>query len=379
MKSPHSLPVLEQLKINLAKTELLQVILGPRQVGKTTSVLHFLKGYPASSIYESADKVFSNGQDWLREIWQKARENSSLLVIDEIQKIENWSEVVKKLWDEERRRKNPIKCILLGSSSLSIQRGLSESLTGRFQLIRMHHWNFSESRSAYDLSFEDYLRRGGYPGSYQMNETSEWANYVKQSIITTVIEKDILQENTVKSPALFRQAFEILMSYPAQEISYTKLLGQLQNKGNTDLVKHYIHLYEGAYLVKTLPKFSANQIKIRASSPKILPLCPAFYFLTILGDYSQEERGRAFEVIVGMQLVRTGYDLSYWREKNNEVDFVLKVGRAIYAIEVKSGRRRSANGIEAFLKLYPKARAVIITPDNYLNFEKHPLQFLENA
>lgn len=379
MKSPLSLPVLEQLEENLNKTDLLQVIQGPRQVGKTTSVLQFLKGYPGPSLYESADKVFSNGQDWLREIWQKARENSSLLVIDEIQKIENWSEVVKKLWDEERRRKKPIKCILLGSSSLSIQRGLSESLTGRFQMIRMHHWNFNESHQAYNLSFEDYLKRGGYPGSYQFNKTLEWADYVKHSIVETVIEKDILQDNTVKSPALFRQAFEILMSYPAQEISYTKLLGQLQNKGNTDLVKHYIKLFEGAFLVRALPKYSSNQIKIRATSPKILPLCPAFYFLTILADYSQEERGRAFEVIVGMQLVRTGHDLYYWREKNHEVDFVLKVGRTVYAIEVKSGRRRSPSGLEAFLKLYPKAKAVIINPDNYQNFEKNPLHFLENV
>lgn len=371
------LPVIKQLEANLSGANLIQVVIGPRQVGKTTSVLQFLEAYSHPSIYESATKTFANGQSWLVEVWERARREATLLVIDEIQKIENWSEIVKKLWDEERRRAKPIKCVLLGSSSLEIQRGLTESLTGRFQLLRMHHWNLQESSAAAGLGLEEYLMRGGYPGSYAMSDRRSWAEYLKHSIVDTVIEKDILQQHTVKSPALFRQAFELLMSYPAQEISYTKLLGQLQNKGNTELVKHYISLYEGAFLVRALSKYSESPLRLRSSSPKILPLCPAFYFLTILADYSAEERGRAFEVAVGMQLVRTGHDLFYWREKNDEVDFVLKVGRRVYAIEAKSGRRRTGNGISAFLAHFPSAKTVFVTPENYQSFEADPMKFLE--
>jgi predicted AAA+ superfamily ATPase len=194
-----------------------------------------------------------------------------------------------------------------------------------------------------------------------------------------VIEKDILLNHTVKSPALFRQAFELLMSYPAQEISYTKLLGILQGKGNTDLIKNYLRLYEGAFLVKALEKFSTNKLKVRSSSPKILPLCPAFYYVGIQTPYSSTERGHVFEMVVGAQLVRTGAPLYYWREKNEEVDYVLKVGRKIYAIEVKSGKRERSGGLESFKKKFPTSKCVIINTENYIKFEASPIEFMDSV
>ncbi len=266
---------------------------------------------------------------------------------------------------------------MLGSSSLEIQKGLTESLTDRFQLIPVYHWNFQESRDGYDLTFEEYLKYGGYLGSYPMRNSADWADYVRNSIVSTVVEKDILQFQNIKSPALFRQAFEILMSYPAQEISYTKLLGQLQSRGNTELIKNYIRLYEGAFLVKALEKFSTQALKVKTSTPKILPLAPCFYYTTLLDHYSPEERGRAFELVVGAQLVRTGESLYYWREKNHEVDFVLKKGKKIWAIEVKSGRKKNHGGIELFLKKFPSVQAVVVTAENYVHFEKDVLGFLE--
>lgn len=198
---------------------------------------------------------------------------------------------------------------------------------------------------------------------------------MKNSIVSTVVEKDILQFSKVRNPALFRQAFEMLISYPAQEISYTKLLGQLQDRGNVELIKHYISLYEGAYLIKTLEKYSAKAIKVKSSSPKIIPLAPALVFLPIRSDFSPEERGRAFEALVGAQLLRTGEELFYWREGNSEVDFVLKKGRALWAIEVKSGRKRNASGLDNFTRIYSNARAVVITVDNYSSFERDPMAF----
>lgn len=380
MKNLVNLRIIDELEASLSlQSELIQVILGPRQVGKTTSILHFLENkYKNPSHYVSADKIFQNSSSWIREEWQKATAGNALLVIDEVQKVENWAEVIKSLWDESKKNQKRIRCVLLGSSSLEIQKGLTESLTGRFKLIRAHHWNYHESKSGYNLTFDEYLKFGGYPGSYPMiKDEVEWSNYVKTSIIETVIEKDILLNHTVKSPSLFKQAFEMIVSYPAQEISYTKLLGQLQNKGNTEIIKYYLRLYEGAFLVKTLEKFSTNKLKVKSSSPKILPLAPALYYLNVLDEYRTDEKGRVFELIVGAQLVRTGYDLFYWREKNDEVDYILKKGRKIWAIEVKSGRRLKSQGIEKFKELFPSATLVIITKENYLEFEKDPMAFLE--
>lgn len=377
---PVHLDFVDHLEANLRESKLLQVILGPRQVGKTTTILHHLQAhYKDRAHYVSADQVFNSTPEWVQEQWLTAFQQKKFLVIDEIQKCENWAEVIKALWDEAKRKDRHVSCVLLGSSSLQIQKGLTESLTGRFQLIQAHHWNYHESHKGYGLTFEEFLKYGGYPGSYPMIHQKGWDTYVKNSIIGTVIEKDILLYQSVKSPALFKQAFEILISYPAQEISYTKLLGQLQDKGNVELIKHYIDLYQGAFLIRALEKFSEKKIKTKTSSPKILPLAPCLYYLSHLDQYTSDERGHAFELLVGAQLVRTGLDLYYWREGQFEVDFILKRGKKLWAIEVKSGRKKSAKGLSAFTKQYPRAQTVLITPENYFEFELNPMQFLEKA
>jgi predicted AAA+ superfamily ATPase len=378
MKTAISLPFGRVLQERIAaRSELIQVVLGPRQVGKTTTTLKLLEEYyQDTSTYVTADGVFNADAGWLRRTWQEALQEKKILVIDEIQKCFNWAETVKALIDETKRAKKNLMCILLGSSSLEIQKGLSESLTGRFQLIRVPHWNFLESQQGYSLTFEEFLQFGGYPGSYNLISSPDWFDYVKNSIISTVVERDILQFNKVKNPALFRQAFELLISYPAQEISYTKLLGQLQEKGNVELVKHYIALYEGAYLIRALEKFSTKPLKVRSSSPKIVPLAPALPYLQIRAPYTEEERGRIFEALVGSQLLRTGEEVYYWREGKFEVDYVLKQGRSIWGIEVKSGRKKSTAGIAAFKNNFPKAKVSVITPENYPDFEKDPHSFL---
>ncbi len=363
----------------LAKSEHIQVIIGPRQVGKTTTILETLNNnFKDQFLFYNADQIFHGDENWLQEIWSESRRQKKILVIDEIQKISNWPEVIKFLWDEDQRLKKFHGCVLLGSSSLALQKGLTESLAGRYILHPAYHWNFSESQQAYGLSFSEYIKYGGYPGSYPyLKDEKNWKNYVKNSIVLSVIEKDILQFHTVKKPALFKQVFEIIMSYPAQEISYTKLLGQIQDGGNVDLIKYYLSLYEGSLLIKTLEKFSLNSIKTKSSSPKILPLAPCFYYLENLSEYSSDEFGRVFEVLVGMQLVRTDEKIYYWRERNDEVDFILKKGKKIFAIEVKSGRKKSSTGIKKFCEKYPTAKPIFITRENYFLFEEDPIKFLE--
>ena len=361
-----------------ADSGLLQVLLGPRQVGKTSTVLDYLERTHAGSFhYVSADQEIHTGDPWIRQHWDYALSRQQLLVIDEIQKCENWSETLKALWDLAKRNKKHARCLVLGSSSLKIQKGLSESLTGRFQLTHAHHWNVTESAQGYGLSFEDFLKYGGYPGSYQfLSDGNQWRDYVALSIIGTVIEKDILQFHNVRSPALFKQAYEIISAFPAMEISYNKLLGQLQSRGNVELIKHYLELYQGAFLIGCLGKYAANAIRIKSSSPKIIPLAPCLYFVNHLKDYDSDERGHIFEALVGSQLVRTGESVYYWREGKFEVDFVVKRGRSVWAIEVKSGRRKVFDGVKAFCKVHHEAKSVLITPDIYLEFEADPLKFL---
>jgi hypothetical protein len=357
---------------------LIQVLTGPRQVGKTTGVRQLMAqcGWPTH--YASADDVLTSDRSWLLQQWQQALllGNDALLVIDEIQKVPNWSETLKALWDQQPAR---LRVLLLGSSALQIHTGVSESLAGRFELLRVHHWTFAQLQAAFGYDLPRYLAFGGYPGAVALEGSPDrWYAYMKDAIVEAVIGKDILQSRTVAKPALFRQAFEILCAYPAQEISYTKLLGQLQDGGNTDLIRHYIELYGAAFLLHALQKYSAKTWLSRSSSPKMLPACPALYSLVagVSVATDAEQRGRAFELAVGAELMQQPGQLFYWRERNDEVDFVLQYPDRLYAIEVKSGRKKSGRGLEAFCRQAPQALRVIVTPDNFAHFSQDPRAFM---
>jgi uncharacterized protein len=378
--NPVKLPFINDLeKTRTSGWDLIQVILGPRQVGKTTGVLRLLEGYKENDYhYASADGLISQHSSWLNEQWMilDSKNPEGLLVVDEIQKIENWSETIKMLWDQQKREKRKKRLILLGSSSLQIQKGLQESLTGRFFLHPVYHWNLNESQKGFNMSLNDFLRFGGYPGSYpMMSDPVLWLNYMKNSIVDTVIGKDILQISRVKSPALFRQCFDLACSYGGQEISYNKLLGQIQDKGNVELVKHYLELFEGAFLLKQLSKFSMKKTLSRASSPKILPMCPGLYSANLDADLDSETMGRAFEIAVGCELARLPGSLYYWRQNNYEVDYVYQFGKKNIAIEVKSGKKRSSRGLDKFLQQVPSAHAMIVTPDNFSELVKKVTEY----
>jgi len=377
------LPYLSEVERRLhEESPLIQVLLGPRQVGKTTTIEQLIARRPHDSkhLYASAEAVFRSDWSWIERQWQLATAMGpkTLLVLDEIQKIENWSEMIKKLWDANRRSPNCPKVILLGSSSLALQTGLSESLTGRFELIRAFHWNFPETQSAFNLTLDEFLSYGGYPGANPFREDeTRWLNYIRASIVETVIEKDIAQLRRISRPALFKQVFELVCSYPAREISLRKIVGQLQDPGSIETVKHYIELLEGAFLIKTLQKFSTNMLQKKSSSPKILPLCPALCsFARGEVSYSKDERGRLFELAVGLDLLRLPGQTFYWRVDQIEVDYVYKSGSKLYAIEVKSGRKKSPHGLAKFKAQFAKAKCATITPENYDAFANSPQETL---
>lgn len=358
----------DELKYRLRQDiALIQVVVGPRQVGKTTGLKQLTAEWDGPFLMVSADEVMNPGEEWLRIQWRRALElgSGALLVIDEIQKVTDWSRVIKLLFDDD---KHLLKVVLLGSASLKIQSGLSESLVGRFERTVVPHWSFLEMEEAFGWNLTDYVRYGGYPSASLLSDDfGRWKNFMLHSVILPVLNQDLLQIASVNKPALFRQCFELAMSYPAQEMSLQKLLGQLQESGNVSTIKHYLELFEGAFLMRSLQRYSRSKQRIRASIPKLLPMTTALPQAIIGFEAILEEPdyyGRLFEVLVGSTLALMDGELYYWRERNKEVDFVFETQDALYAIEVKSHSGVDYSGIQAFQKHYPDAIPVIINQRN---------------
>ncbi len=355
----------------------IQVLMGPRQVGKSTLVSQVLKKLTSPSLFVSADAVANSGEVWIEQQWESARlqsQNSGsdgfILAIDEIQKIPNWSEVVKKLWDEDTRAQQTIKVILLGSSRLLLQQGLTESLAGRFETTYLGHWSFNEMHDAFGLTAEEYVWFGGYPGAITLwNEEERWKKYVNDALIETSISKDILMLTRVDKPALLRKLFALGCIYSGQVLSYTKILGQLQDAGNTTTLAHYLHLLDTAGLLSGIDKYTGEQLRQRSSSPKFQVHNMALLSVQQPRSFSEVRKnpaqwGRWVEATIGAHLVNhrfsEGYDLYYWRHRNDEVDFVLKHKGRVIGIEVKSGITQKAPGMEAFKKQHNPDKVFLV-------------------
>lgn len=333
----------------------LQIVSGPRQVGKTTVVRQALDACNLPNHYASADDPTLRDTAWLAEQWQEGRrlagehEDGAVLAIDEVQKVGNWAEATKRLWDEDRAAGTSLRVVLLGSAALLIQHGLSESLTGRFELIRAPHWSFGEMRDAFGFSFEQFVYFGGYPGAAALvGDEDRWASYVLDSIVETTISRDLLLLTRVDKPALLRGLFRLVCDYSSQIVSYQKLTGQLQDAGNTTTLAHYLDLLAGAGLAVGLEKHATGKVRQRRSTPKLLALNTALVSATSGRTFAEsrespEHWGRLAETAVGAHLWATRdprTELLYWRNRGREVDFVLSRGDSLTAIEVKSGRRR---------------------------------------
>lgn len=357
------------------------MLIGPRQVGKSTLVGQIIDSLVIPNLYASADgNTGASGRVWLEQQWNSARiqlANSQagefVLAIDEIQKIEQWSEVVKKLWDEDTRANRSIKVILLGSSRLLIQQGLTESLAGRFETTHIAHWSLNEMREAFGVNVEQYVWFGGYPGAavFQQDEV-RWKRYVLDSLIETSISKDILMLTRVDKPALLRKLFELGGLYSGQGLSYTKMMGQLLDAGNTTTLAHYLQLLDAAGLLSGIEKFTGDTLRKRSSSPKFQVHNTAL--LTAQQDASFEQIrsrpdqwGRWVEAAVGAHLVNhqneDGYKLHYWRQGDLEVDFVIERNEQVIALEVKSGATQKNKGMAVFKKNYRPSRVLLVGAD----------------
>lgn len=352
----------------------IQILQGPRQTGKTTALKQLQKrlSIPVLSVAAAID---SSSRDWLRAQWTAARNlaqesGEALMIVDEVQLVDQWSAAVKELWDEDTWNDTNLKVVLSGSSSLLLEKGLVEALTGRFETIHCTHWSLGECRRAFDYTLDDYLYFGGYPASAALKDDHDrWLEYMQNSIVTPSIARDVVALEQVRKPALMEKLFWIGSSFSSQEISYRKIMGQLDDAGNTTTLALYLQLLNNASLLCGLEKFANKEIKRRASSPKFLTYDTSLMVATY-GQYrgflltDPERKGRLVESAVGAHLLaeskRQNFKVFWWREGNDEVDFIIQKGERTTAIEVKSGRVKSTKGMTRFVNTFAPTKQLVV-------------------
>lgn len=356
--------------------QFLQIVIGPRQVGKTTAVRQAADRLGWPQVVASADEPLPPGAEWVESQWRLARvkeagcEGPVLLVLDEIQKVAGWSEVVKRLWDGEQARKSRIRVVLLGSSALQLHQGMTESLAGRYFLHRCTHWSWPECEKAFGWTLEDWLVFGGYPGAAPLAQQEElWRRYVTDSLVEAVLARDVMSSHRIAKPVLLRHLFALACAYPAQVLSYNKMLGQLVDAGNTTTLAGYVEALQTAFLLSGLQAWSGSAVRQRASSPKLVLWNNALIHAMSRRSWQEVQadatwRGRLVENAVGAHLLGhlppLGYSVHYWRDGDAEVDFVVARPGQLWALEVKSGRSGKILGLPAFRKRFPAAKALLI-------------------
>ena len=355
----------------------IQVVMGARQIGKSTVVKQVLKDLDLPYLFYSADNVPASNTAWVSDCWEAVRSlkrsnnwESAILVIDEIQKVSNWSEVVKKEWDDDSFNDRNIKVLLLGSSRVRLEKGLSESLAGRFEEIRMGHWSYVEMRDCFGWSLDQYIFYGGYPGAAPLvGDEDRFQQYIQSAIIDATINKDILMDTPIGKPALLRQTFELGAAYSGELLSLNKMLGSLQDAGNTSTLSGYLNLLAESGLLCGLQKYSIDMARRRASIPKLQVYNNALKTVYSPMPFNQavldrKSWGRIFESGVGAYLVSQAFvhrfDVFYWRERNDEVDFILRKKNSLVAIEVKGNAEKRTEGLDKFRELFKSTSSFIV-------------------
>ena len=365
----------------LERRRFIQVLAGPRQVGKTTLARQVIERAELPVHFASADEPALRDRVWVEQQWEiarlRAQEDAAtgcILVLDEVQKLPDWSESVKRLWDRDSDQRVNVKLLLLGSAPLLIQRGLTESLAGRFETIPLTHWFYREMQAAFGFDLDRFVFFGGYPGAAPLvAEEERWRRYIQDALIETTLSRDVLLLTRVDKPALLRRLFHLACAYSGQVLSYQKMIGQLQDAGNTTTLAHYLDLLAGAGMLAGLQKFAGEQVRQRASSPKLQVLNTALMSAQSARDFAGTRRdpelwGRLVESAVGAHLVNsamgTGIQVGYWRDRGAEVDFVLSRGRDLVALEVKTGgKRETLPGMEVFDREFSPKRKILVGSD----------------
>ena len=376
-------------------------ITGPRQTGKTTIAVRACQllgesgyscwyvamddptpaAFPSPGPLDAMEAVPVGAvpdEQWLVEVWESARraarraERGLVLVLDEIHLVPRWSGIVKGLWDGDRRSGCPLHVVILGSAPWRMLTGLNESLSGRFDALPTTHWSLWEMAKAFNLTVDEYLFFGGYPGALSdgsgTGRLAAWRDHIARAIVAPAIDRDIVGLTRVTKPAVMRQLMDLAPQYSGQLMSYNKLLGQLRDAGNTATVARYLDLLSDAGLVTGLSRYTPAPHLGRASSPKLNVLNTAL--MTAPSGYTLEEAradrsywGRLVESAVGAHLFNTratATRLHFWRVPPHEVDFVVARGPHLLGIEVKHGKSRRPSGLHAFADRFRDARTVVV-------------------
>ncbi len=372
-------PIFKELINRLQEPrKFIQVLLGPRQVGKTTLAIQVAEEIGKPSHYISADLATLQDLAWIKEQWEVARQKvdpqkGALLIIDEVQKIPHWSDLIKALWDQDTRDKVNLSVMILGSSPWLMQKGMSESLAGRFEMIPITHWSYAEMKQSFGWSLDEYIYFGGYPGAAILADKEDplrWKNYINDSLIEMTLSRDILLMTQVNKPVLLRRLFQLGSLYSGQILSFSKILGELQDAGNTTTLAHYLDLLSGASLLTGLQKFAPQPVRQKGSSPKFCVFNTALMAAQSMKSFMQAKAdhvfwGRLVESTVGAYLLNavrgTHIEIFYWRERNKEVDFVLRYENELIAIEVKSNNDSfKDSGIDSFVDHYNPKKILLI-------------------
>jgi hypothetical protein len=379
----NQLVMFERAQINELKQRIsesrnkIQVISGPRQVGKSTMVKQALQDITIPHMFVSADNIDHADTAWIGEMWATARarmkaakDEEYLLVIDEVHKLDNWSEAVKREWDDDTFNDLNMKVVILGSSRLLLKDGLTESLAGRYELIRMPHWSYSEMREAFGVDIDQYIYFGGYPGgAMYINDERRWRRYIKDSIVAPAIERDVLQTKTIYKPALMKQLFELGCAYSSEELSLNKMVGQSQDAGNVTTLAGYLTTLDESRLLCGLMKYASDNARKYNSVPKLMVYNTALFSVQSGVNFNKAFTtpklwGRWVESAVGAYLLNQAdeYDhkLYYWREREDEVDFIIDYNRQCIAIEVKSGRRTGNEGLGVFRDKFHPVQSFVV-------------------
>lgn len=356
----------------LEERRFIQVLVGPRQVGKTTLIKQLVRKTDIPYLFVTADDLYAADTAWLRREWGNARfqmqqsdRKEILFIVDEVQKVPNWSETVKKEWDNDSFSDMNVKVILLGSSRLLIQKGLTESLAGRYELTNVTHWSFDEMRDAFGWTLEQFIYFGGYPGSAPLvSDEGRWKNYIRESLVEATVSKDILMMTRVDKPVLLKRLFDIGCKYSSQILSLTKVQGELQESGNLTTLSGYLALLKDAGLLSGLEKYAADIIRKRASKPKFQVHNNALLTASQNDSFdvihkNPKEWGRFAESAVGAHLINSGlkfrFNVYYWNQGNSEVDYIIEKGNDVVALEVKSGKESTNLGLSLFdEKFHPR-------------------------
>lgn len=367
-KRPHFEKIMKRIE---GPRFFMQVLAGPRQVGKSTLAHQVREAISFPSHYASTDGSALHDSKWIVRQWEIARQMAkkanndlgALLILDEIQKVPHWSEFVKKLWDEDTLNKLNLKVMLLGSATLLIQTGLGESLAGRFEVIPISHWSFKECCEAFDWTLDQFAYFGGYPGAAQLIKDEErWSDYIIDSIIETSISRDVMLMTRIYKPALLRAVFELGCRCTGRILSYQTMLGQIQDAGNISILAHYLELLSEVGLIGGLKKFFTDPLHQRASSSKLqvfnTALTTAQSHLSFKEMRQDEDAWKKLiECCIGGHIINsalgTKIEVFYWKKESNEVDFVIRKGKTVITITVENDKRGlNLRGVERFTRLY---------------------------